>query len=328
MRAIVGAAAVVLTIGTAFMLVPSGAQTVLIPIGQKVDDTVPDQTDPAGDIPAPAGLPGKLGPAWNKVPAKYRAAFFTAAAKSGCAMATPQLLAGLVEVESGFKNVTSPAGARGWVQVMPNSQAEAGLTSAQVLDPNYAIPGAAKMLCQKEAATRKNPSPPLIRALAAYNGGQGLVRASGMPAEIRGYATKVIAKSTKYTYDTTPAVPTVPAAPGKAPAVVAGGSLPKNTGTIPGIVALGHALKARGIRVGEGPAPFGPVYPVHSANSFHKRGLALDLNYDGKKVSEMVYFDKLAPELVAAGYRVIWRQRGHYDHLHLDSGKPAGMLKL
>lgn len=327
MRVVIGAIALMVVLSLASMFAPTTAQTYVIPAGKAADDTA------AAAVEAPAaavvpGAPGPLTPAWSKIPAKYQSAFFTAATKSGCAMATPQLLAALVEVETGgaFTNLTSPAGARGWAQIMPNTEKAAGLTSEQVLDPNYAIPAAAKILCLKEAATRKNPSSPVVRALAAYNGGEGNVKASGMPAQIRGYAAKVVNLSVKYTVPkwAPAAAPLGKAAPGP----VAKGGLPRNTGTVPGIVALGHALAARGIRVGEGPAPFGPVYPVHAVNSYHKKGLALDLNYDGKKVSETVYFDALAPELVAAGYRVIWRQRGHFDHIHVDAGKPAGMLKL
>lgn len=300
----------------AFMAVPGTSQSSFIPIGEKAG---PVTADIAGDGFGDGKMPGTLTPAWDKIPAKYRAAFFSAAKTSGCAMATPWLLAALVEKETGFKNAVSSAGARGWTQIMPNSEKSGNISHADVLDPNKAIPAAAVILCKKEAATRSNPSSPVVRALAAYNGGEGNVKASGMPGQIKKYANDVIAASAKYKVNLPEAAAIT--------APVTGGGLPKNAGTTAGIVALGHVLKARGVRVGEGPPPFGPVFPVHAPNSYHKRDLALDLNYDGKTTSESAYFDVLAPQLVAAGWRVIWRQKGHFDHLHVDAG-PGGMLKL
>lgn len=134
---------------------------------------------------------------------------------------------------------------------------------------------------------------------------------------------------------TSGAVGTGPASIPSAGPVVSNAGLPVNNGTQARLIELGHVLKARGVRVGEGPPPFGPIYPVHASNSYHSRkpkeggpaGLALDLNYDGKGVTEKAYFDRLADQLVAAGWRVIWWTKGHYDHIHVDVGK-AGRVYL
>lgn len=120
--------------------------------------------------------------------------------------------------------------------------------------------------------------------------------------------------------------PASPPPSGAGPAISNAG-LPVNNGTQARLLELGHVLKARGVRVGEGPGPFGPISRGHVKNSYHYRGLAFDLNYDGKKISETAYFDQLAQQLVAAGWRVIWRTKGHFDHIHVDAG-PAGRVTL
>lgn len=47
-----------------------------------------------------------------------------------------------------------------------------------------------------------------------------------------------------------------------------------------GIVRLGRKLQRLGFDVGENPA-FGDVAPVHTENSYHYSGDALDVNYNG-----------------------------------------------
>jgi hypothetical protein len=107
---------------------------------------------------------------------------------------------------------------------------------------------------------------------------------------------------------------------------------PTGKRTIADLVAMGHKLQAMGITVSE-QSSFGGVTPgAHVANSWHYRNSALDLNYDGHPTSEIAMFDKVAPMLMAAGFRVIWRdhiQNGpskgfyvadHTKHLHMDIG--------
>ena len=107
--------------------------------------------------------------------------------------------------------------------------------------------------------------------------------------------------------------------------------LPKRTSNAAqSIIALGKALQAgafegKKIRVGEHPS-FGGVAPVHTTNSYHYKFLALDLNYDGQKESEKAVFDRLTPALIAAGYRVIWWTKGHFDHIHVDTGKAGRQM--
>lgn len=100
----------------------------------------------------------------------------------------------------------------------------------------------------------------------------------------------------------------------------AGSSLPGGD-----LVALGKALQQRGIRVSEHPA-FGGVSHVHGPNSAHYKGNAIDINAtSGNRVeaNDPVMgpkFDKLAQELQAAGYTVLWKVRNHFNHIHAQIG--------
>lgn len=107
-----------------------------------------------------------------------------------------------------------------------------------------------------------------------------------------------------------------------------GAALPQND-----IVALGHTLQSQGFRVSEHPA-FGGVkgatpekpWGVHSPTGGHGDGTAIDVNIgtgntEARDPAMGAKFDKLADQLRASGYQVIWRAPGHYDHLH------ARMLK-
>lgn len=97
-----------------------------------------------------------------------------------------------------------------------------------------------------------------------------------------------------------------------------GGIVPRNT---QGLIQLGRVLQSIGVRVSEGPGPFGPVHRVHAPNSWHYRQGALDLNTaPGQSAKEMSDFDRIAPILHALGWGVIWRYAGHYGHAHVDIG--------
>lgn len=97
-----------------------------------------------------------------------------------------------------------------------------------------------------------------------------------------------------------------------------GGHIQKNTA---GLIQLGKVLQSIGVRVSEGPGPFGPVHRVHAPNSWHYRQGALDLNTaPGQSSKEMRDFDMIAPILHALGWGVIWRYAGHYNHAHVDIG--------
>ena len=59
---------------------------------------------------------------------------------------------------------------------------------------------------------------------------------------------------------------------------------------------------------------------IHTPNSLHYEGLALDLHSSN--------LDGLARALRTAGYRVLWRVPGHYGHVHVEmSGvEPRGLM--
>jgi hypothetical protein len=91
------------------------------------------------------------------------------------------------------------------------------------------------------------------------------------------------------------------------------------------ILALGKALQAQGIRVSEHPA-FGGVHPEqHHPGSAHNDGMAIDINAPGSVVeaNDPVWgkrFDELAKQIQAAGYTVLWRTKGHDNHIHAQIG--------
>jgi hypothetical protein len=87
------------------------------------------------------------------------------------------------------------------------------------------------------------------------------------------------------------------------------------------IVAYGRHLQASGFRVSEHPA-FGGVHRGHHGWA-HAAGRAIDINI-GRGVKEAYNraagrrFDNLAASARAAGYTVLWRVAGHYDHIHIQ----------
>ena len=86
------------------------------------------------------------------------------------------------------------------------------------------------------------------------------------------------------------------------------------------IVSYGHMLQNMGYRVSEHPA-FGGVHHVHHGWA-HYAGRAIDVNV-GRGVYEAhsAYgrrFDQLAASARRAGYTVLWRVAGHYDHMHIQ----------
>jgi uncharacterized protein YukE len=119
----------------------------------------------------------------------------------------------------------------------------------------------------------------------------------------------------------------VPAARGKrqidsrgrrgAGAGMVGASVGSSKG-ITNIVELGHALEAQGYAVGEHPA-FGGVQGGHSANSYHYRGMALDVNADSMAGGEKANLDRLYAQLKGDPgiVELLWQVADHYDHLHL-----------
>lgn len=93
-----------------------------------------------------------------------------------------------------------------------------------------------------------------------------------------------------------------------------------------GIVALGRRLQAEGYQVGEHPA-FGGV-GRHVPGSYHYRGMALDVNADGKPGGERAWLDRLYERLkgMPGIVELLWRVAGHFDHLHVAMAGGAGKL--
>jgi hypothetical protein len=96
------------------------------------------------------------------------------------------------------------------------------------------------------------------------------------------------------------------------------------------IVALGKWLQSQGVNVSEHPA-FGGVLGTHVKGSAHYRNEAIDINGPPGTVeaNDPVWgkkFDQLAEQIRAAGYKVIWRASGHFNHLHaqLSGGGSPG----
>lgn len=87
------------------------------------------------------------------------------------------------------------------------------------------------------------------------------------------------------------------------------------------IAAYGRMLQASGLRVSEHPA-FGGVHHVHHGWA-HYAGRAIDVNI-GRGVNEAsnrssrVRFDAIAARARAAGYTVLWRVAGHFNHIHIQ----------
>ena len=86
------------------------------------------------------------------------------------------------------------------------------------------------------------------------------------------------------------------------------------------LVAYGHQLQQMGYRVSEHPS-FGGVHHVHHGWA-HYAGRAIDVNV-GRGVVEASSgyghrFDQLAADARAAGYTVLWRVPGHYNHMHIQ----------
>jgi hypothetical protein len=118
----------------------------------------------------------------------------------------PGLLAGLIDLESGFNaGAVSPAGAYGIGQIVPRYH---GLTPAQALDPDIAIPAAAEILADD------------IRQCGTVNGGlkryfsgrcnppETSTDAFGTTPD--GYVAAVLARARTYGYGS--AAPAAPAA--------------------------------------------------------------------------------------------------------------------
>ena len=102
----------------------------------------------------------------------------------------PELVMAVVSVESSFRpRAVSPKGAQGLMQLMPGTARSLGVADA--LDPAQNLDGGARHLGQLLELYGGD----LVRALAAYNAGQGAVqRHGGVPPyrETQTYVKKVL----------------------------------------------------------------------------------------------------------------------------------------
>jgi soluble lytic murein transglycosylase-like protein len=102
----------------------------------------------------------------------------------------PELVMAVVSVESGFRpQAVSPKGAQGLMQLMPRTASSLGVADA--FDPAQNLDGGTRHLGQLLTLYGGD----LVRALAAYNAGEGAVdRHGGVPPyrETRAYVKKVL----------------------------------------------------------------------------------------------------------------------------------------
>lgn len=105
--------------------------------------------------------------AWSTiVPQQYRSLVQQSAQQEGV---SPAVLAALLKQESGYNpNARSPVGAQGIAQFMPATAKQMGINP---LDPNQAIPAAAKYLAQN--MRMKGSGGDIWNAVAGYNAGPG-----------------------------------------------------------------------------------------------------------------------------------------------------------
>ncbi|MEU2455868.1 NlpC/P60 family protein [Streptomyces sp. NPDC012765] len=155
----------------------------------------------AGDTPAGKALGLGLS---ASVPSQYKRLIEDAG--KTCPEVTPNLLAALLETESGFKpRETSPAGAQGIAQFMPSTWETSGIDGngdgkRDVWDPEDAIPSAAKYLCDVAKEVKDVPGDKQSNMLAAYNAGpRAVIKYGGVPPfkETQGYVQSITALANK-----------------------------------------------------------------------------------------------------------------------------------
>ncbi len=113
---------------------------------------------------------------WQLYPLHYREPLFRYAQENSL---DPYLVAAVIRVESRFRpRVTSPRGARGLMQVMPETgrwvagQMRVPFDPEMLYDPEYNI----RLGCWYLASLHREFDGRIVPALAAYNGGRNNVR--------------------------------------------------------------------------------------------------------------------------------------------------------
>lgn len=91
--------------------------------------------------------------------------------------------------------------------------------------------------------------------------------------------------------------------------------------TVADLIALGKALRANGLIVSENKALGDNPRPgAHMATGYHYKfdnSGAIDVNHPNSAI-EAKYFDALVPVIRRQGFHVLWRVKGHYNHMHVD----------
>ena len=91
--------------------------------------------------------------------------------------------------------------------------------------------------------------------------------------------------------------------------------------TVADLITLGKALRAKGWIVAENKALGDNPRPgTHIANGYHYKfdnSGAIDVNWPDQS-KEAALIDRIVPEIRAAGFHVLWRVKGHYNHFHVD----------
>ncbi len=143
---------------------------------------------PTADIARFEGLESPLRPAVSSAPPRGLDSVVTAASKRN--NVDPDLVNSLILVESGFDpNAVSPKGARGLMQLMPQTAARMGVQNA--MDPAANVEGGTRYL--GELLSRYHND--LSKALAAYNAGPDRVEQyHGVPPypETLAYVARII----------------------------------------------------------------------------------------------------------------------------------------
>lgn len=148
---------------------------------------------------------GLIGPA--TVPAQYRDLLRAAAER--CPQVPINVLAAQIEAESGWEpTAESPVGAQGIAQFMPAVWEQYGLDAngdgtADVWDPEDAIPSAAALNCTNRKLVKEASGKRLVNTLAAYNAGfSAVLEHDGVPPypETQDYVTRIMetAKTIQY----------------------------------------------------------------------------------------------------------------------------------
>lgn len=104
----------------------------------------------------------------------------------------PALVQAVIDVESGGDPLAvSPKGARGLMQVMPETAAEMGVSPRRLFDPQDNVTAGTRYLAEQVDRFHGE----LPKALAAYNAGPGAVLSGQpLPRETRLYVPRVLAR--------------------------------------------------------------------------------------------------------------------------------------